>query len=89
MIRDPEPAAWFKHSLSSMEKSVYLFKFCLIFARKFIAMETTTRKDTKKFWLLFFISLIGVAAVWVVIPQLITLTLPFVLTFFVKAMDIM
>ena len=49
----------------------------------------TTKKSTGKYWLLFFASLAGAAVVWITIPQIITLTLPFICTFFAKAMNIM
>ncbi len=51
-------------------------------------METQT-KSRGKFWMLFFASLVGAALVWIFIPTMITLTLPFIITFFAKAMDIM
>lgn len=46
-------------------------------------------KSTTKYWFLFFLSLLGAVAVWYIIPTMITLTLPLIVTFFAKAMDIM
>ncbi|MBC7828677.1 MAG: hypothetical protein H7122_13075 [Chitinophagaceae bacterium] len=49
----------------------------------------TSNKSTGLYWLLFFASLAGAVVVWITIPQIITLTLPFICTFFAKAMNIM
>jgi hypothetical protein len=59
----------------------------LIFAQIFF-METQ-RKSRGMYWTLFFASLVGAALIWIFIPQIITLSLPFIVTFFAKAMDIM
>ena len=60
----------------------------VIFAEIYSSMETS-KKSTGFYWLLFFASLAGAVVVWFTIPQIITLTLPFICTFFAKAMNIM
>ena len=49
----------------------------------------TTAKQTRLYWLLFFISVIVFFLVLQFKGELVTLTLPFVCTFFAKAMDIL
>jgi hypothetical protein len=61
--------------------------FCIIFA-KIVQMDTTA-KQTRLYWLLFFISVIVFFLVLQFKGELVTLTLPFVCTFFAKAMDIL
>lgn len=52
-------------------------------------MDTTTRKQTTLYWILFFVSVVAFFAVLAFKGELVTLTLPFVCTFFAKAMDIL
>jgi hypothetical protein len=48
-----------------------------------------TKKYTGIYWLLFFLSTVGFIAAVALRFEYLTLILPFVCTFFVKAMDIM
>jgi hypothetical protein len=50
---------------------------------------TTAKKQTTLYWILFFLSVIAFFVVWQVQGEMITLTLPFICTFFAKAMNIM
>lgn len=59
------------------------------FRSKIYETMETPRKSLGKYWMLFFASLVGAALIWIFIPQMITLSLPFICTFFAKAMDIM
>lgn len=52
-------------------------------------MMDTTRKQTTLYWLLFFVSVIAFFLTLEFKGELVTLTLPFVCTFFAKAMDIL
>jgi len=49
----------------------------------------TTAKQTRLYWVLFFISVIAFVLTLEFKGELVTLTLPFVCTFFAKAMDIL
>jgi len=49
----------------------------------------TAKKSTGLYWLLFFLSVIGFFVVLTFKGEMVTLTLPFICTFFAKAMDIM
>jgi hypothetical protein len=51
-------------------------------------MDTAAKKQNTLYWILFFISVIGFFLVLMFAGQWVTLTLPFVFTFFAKAMDI-
>ena len=51
-------------------------------------MNTATDKQTRLYWLLFFLSVIAFIVVIQFKGEFVTLTLPFVCTFFAKAMDI-
>lgn len=48
-----------------------------------------TKKGTGLYWILFFISVIAFFGLYQVIGGVCILTLPFVCTFFAKALDIM
>jgi hypothetical protein len=48
-----------------------------------------TRKSTGKYWLLFFLSLAGMIAMMIFKAEFFWVVLPFVGTYFAKAMDIM
>lgn len=61
--------------------------FCAIFA-KILEMDTT-KKNTGLYWILFFLSVISFFLLLEFKGELLTLSLPFVCTFFAKAMDIM
>ncbi|WP_018612179.1 hypothetical protein [Segetibacter koreensis] len=50
-------------------------------------METT--KSTGRFWLYFLIALIALVFMCIVAPKFFWVTLPFVFTFFVKAMNLL
>ena len=52
-------------------------------------MDTSTDKQTRLYWVLFFISVIAFFLTLQFQGELVTLTLPFVCTFFAKAMDIL
>lgn len=58
-----------------------------IFAANIEIMEQT--KSTGKYWLLFFISLAGMIAMMVYKPEFFWVILPFVGTYFAKAMDLL
>jgi hypothetical protein len=47
------------------------------------------RKQTTMYWILFFVSVIAFVLLLQFKGELVTLTLPFVCTFFAKAMDIL
>lgn len=49
----------------------------------------STRKQTTLYWILFIISVIAFVLVLQFKGELVTLTLPFICTFFAKAMDIL
>jgi hypothetical protein len=49
----------------------------------------TTEKQTRLYWILFIISVIAFVLTLQFKGELVTLTLPFVCTFFAKAMDIL
>jgi len=49
----------------------------------------TQRKSTGLYWLLFFASCAAFVLLLMFKGQLVTLSLPFIVTFFAKAMDIM
>jgi hypothetical protein len=46
------------------------------------------KKSTRGYWMLFFLSIAFAVGVWFFMPALISLTLVPILTFFVKALDI-
>jgi len=62
-----------------------------LFSQKIICMEhqEQQKKNTGMYWLLFFIS--TAALIWAIAYpwEYLTMIIPFVCTFFVKAMDIM
>jgi hypothetical protein len=60
----------------------------VLFSRKFLQMDSA-RKQTTLYWILFFISVIAFFVVLQFKGEMVTLTLPFVCTFFAKAMDIL
>jgi hypothetical protein len=49
----------------------------------------TTKKSTGLYWILFFLSLIAFVVVYMVGGGYCSMVLPFILTFFVKAMDLL
>lgn len=49
----------------------------------------TSRKQTTLYWILFFVSVIAFFVLLAFKGELLTLTLPFICTFFAKAMDIL
>ena len=49
----------------------------------------TTKKNTALYWLLFLLSVVAFFVVLAFKGELVTLTLPFICTFFAKALDIM
>jgi len=49
----------------------------------------TTRKNTALYWIIFFLSVIAFFVVLDVKGEWVTLTLPFICTFFAKAMDLL
>jgi hypothetical protein len=49
----------------------------------------TTRKQTALYWILFFISVVAFFVIFAFKGELVTLTLPFICTFFAKAMNIL
>ncbi len=61
--------------------------FYLIFAKK-ITMETT-KKSTALYWILFILSLAGLAVAYTYAGGYASLVLPFNFTFFAKALDLM
>lgn len=65
-------------------------KFCLIFAKKNNTIMETTKKKTGLYWVLF---LASVAAFFIVLQSPIgsycSMVLPFNVTFFAKALDLM
>jgi hypothetical protein len=48
-----------------------------------------TRKSTGLYWILFFVSVVAAVLVYMIGGGYCSLVLPFILTFFVKAMDLM
>ena len=52
-------------------------------------MDTSTKKQTGLYWVLFILSVIAFFLALQFKGELVTLTLPFVCTFFAKAMDIL
>jgi hypothetical protein len=50
-------------------------------------MEST--RSTSKYWLYFFVSLIAMIAMIIFVPAYFWLLLPFVVTYFTMAMDLM
>jgi hypothetical protein len=52
-------------------------------------MDTSTKKQTGLYWVLFILSVIAFFLTLQFKGELVTLTLPFVCTFFAKAMDIL
>ena len=48
----------------------------------------TTKKDTRKYWLLFLVSLVINVLMLIFTPEWCWVPLPFVLTFLVLAMDV-
>lgn len=48
-----------------------------------------TKKSTGLYWILFFLSVISFFVLYAFQGELLTLSLPFIFTFFAKAMDIM
>jgi hypothetical protein len=65
-------------------------KFCLIFAKKTAKQMETTKKNTGLFWILF---LISVVLFFVVLyspyGSWVSMMLPFNVTFFAKALDLL
>jgi len=49
----------------------------------------TSRKQTSLYWILFFLSIAAFVLTLMFKGELVTLTLPFICTFFAKAMDIL
>lgn len=49
----------------------------------------TQRKSRAIYWVLFFLSVLAFVLLYMFKGELLTLTLPFIFTFFVLAMDIM
>ena len=52
-------------------------------------METTAKKSRSLYWILFFISVIAFFGVYAVGGGYCSMVLPFVVTFFAQAMDLM
>jgi hypothetical protein len=52
-------------------------------------MDTSSNRQTALYWILFVISVIAFILTLQFKGELVTLTLPFVCTFFAKAMDIL
>jgi hypothetical protein len=51
-------------------------------------MDNAKKKNTTLYWILFFLSLISFYLVLTYKGEMVTMTLPFIATFFAKAMDI-
>jgi hypothetical protein len=64
-----------------------LNSYTIFLPQIFKIMEQT--KSTGKYWLLFFISLAGMIAMMVYKPEFFWVVLPFVGTYFAKAMDLL
>ncbi len=62
--------------------------FCPIFAKIIYSMETT-KKSTGLYWILFFASLVAAVLVYMVGGGYCSMVLPFIVTFFAKALDLM
>lgn len=62
--------------------------FCPIFAKIILVMETT-KKSTGLYWILFFVSVIASVIVYKVGGGYASMVLPFNVTFFAKALDLM
>jgi hypothetical protein len=62
--------------------------FCPIFAKTILKMETT-KKSTGLYWILFFASLAASVIVYKVGGGYCSMVLPFNVTFFAKAMDLL
>ena len=71
--------------ISKQEPSVPVF---LYIRSKIISMEKS-KKSRGLYWLLFFVSVIAFVLVLMFQGQWVTLTLPFIFTFFALAMNIM
>jgi hypothetical protein len=66
----------------------FLLRVCPIFAKIYFSMETS-KKSTGLYWILFFLSLGAAVLVYVVGGGYSSMVLPFIVTFFAKAMDLM
>jgi hypothetical protein len=76
-----------KKSIFFVQKETYKF-FCLIFAKKL--KMATTKKNTGLYWILFILSVVGFFAVlYSPIGAYCSMVLPFNVTFFAKALDLM
>jgi len=60
----------------------------IIFAQIFQTMQETAKKSTAIFWILFLLSVVAFFGVYSIGGGYCTLTLPFVVTFFAKALDL-
>jgi hypothetical protein len=72
-------------------KNIEVRHICLfypIFAKIFYMAETT-KKSTGLYWLLFFASVVAAVVVYKVGGGYCSMVLPFICTFFAKAMDLM
>lgn len=59
----------------------------MLFLHKITDMETT--KSTGKYWIYFFISLAVMIAMMIFVPSYFWTILPFVVTYFAMAMDLL
>jgi hypothetical protein len=60
----------------------------VLFLGQIKTMETA-KKSTGLYWMLFFLSVLGFVLLYIFKGELLTLSLPFVCTYFVKALNIM
>jgi len=59
------------------------------FCQNFLEMATTTKKSTRLYWILFFVSILASVFVYKIGEGYCSMVLPFNVTFFALAMDLM
>jgi hypothetical protein len=74
--------------LAHLNVTILMLSIIYYFCHKSLKMETT-KKSTGLYWILFFLSLIAFVVVYKVGGGYCSMVLPFILTFFVKAMDLL
>ena len=77
-----------KHIPQIFSTGIFLLDVCPIFAKIIIEMETT-KKSTGLYWILFFASVVAAVVVYKVGGGYCSMVLPFNVTFFAKALDLM
>ena len=75
--------------LNNCLKLLQICLFCPTFAKTKSTMDTTTKKSTGLYWILFFASLAASVIVYKVGGGYCSMVLPFNVTFFAKALDLL